>query len=334
MIQWMTKAVRGCSKWSLYHVQEELRVRKKVSIIGSGFVGSTTAHWLAAREIADIVLFDIVEGMPQGKGLDLLQAGPIEGYDTRIVGTNTYTDTAGSDIVVITSGAPRKPGMSREDLIKVNADITRECVRQAVTHSPNAIIIMVNNPLDAMTYLAKQVSGFPKQRVIGQAGVLDTARYRTFIAMEAGVSVEDVQAMLMGGHGDEMVPLPRFSTIGGIPVTEFLPPEKLEAIVERTRKGGGEIVNLLKTGSAYYAPAAATVQMVEAILLDKKRVIPCSAYLEGEYGLSDMYFGVPVVLGAGGVERIIELKLNEEEQAMLKKSVDAVRSTLEVLKTL
>lgn len=309
-------------------------MRKKISIIGAGFVGSTTAHWCAAAELGDIVLLDILEGVPQGKGLDLYQAAPIVGYDSRVIGTNDYADTANSDVIVITSGAPRKPGMSREDLIKVNADITRECVAKAAPLSPNAVIIMVNNPLDAMTYLAAEVSGFPKERVMGQAGVLDSARYRTFIAMEVGVSVEDIQAMLMGGHGDEMVPLPRFSTISGIPVTHFISKERLDAIVERTRKGGGEIVSLLKTGSAYYAPAAATAQMVEAILKDKKRLIPVSAYLTGQYGLSDMYFGVPVILGAGGVEKIIELPLNEEEMALLKKSADAVRATLETLKTL
>ncbi|MGQ9927210.1 MAG: malate dehydrogenase [Chloroflexaceae bacterium] len=309
-------------------------MRKKISIIGAGFVGSTTAHWCAAAELGDIVLLDIVEGIPQGKGLDLYQAGPIMGFDARITGTNDYADTANSDVIVVTSGAPRKPGMSREDLIKVNADITRDCISKAAPLSPNALIIMVNNPLDAMTYVAAEVSGFPKERVMGQAGVLDSARYRAFIAMETGVSVEDIQAMLMGGHGDEMVPLPRFSTIGGIPVTEFIPRERLEAIVERTRKGGGEIVNLLKTGSAYYAPAAATAQMVEAVLKDKKRLIPVSAYLSGQYGLSDMYFGVPVILGAGGIEKIIELPLNEEEMALLKKSADAVRSTIEILKTL
>lgn len=309
-------------------------MRKKISIIGAGFVGSTTAHWLAAKELGDIVLFDIVEDMPQGKGLDLMEAGPIEGFDSRVSGTNDYADTADSHVVVITSGAPRKPGMSREDLIKVNTGITRDCVSNVVKHSPDATIIMVNNPLDAMTYVAKQASGLPRNRVFGQAGVLDTARYRTFIAMEAGVSVEDVHAMLMGGHGDEMVPLPRFSTIGGIPVSEFIPAERLEAIVQRTRKGGGEIVNLLKTGSAYYAPAAATAQMVEAVLLDKKRVLPCAAYLDGEYGLSDLYFGVPVVLGAGGVERIIELPLNDDERALVQKSAYAVRTTLDVLKTI
>lgn len=309
-------------------------MRKKISIIGAGFVGSTTAHWLAAKELGDIVLLDIVEGIPQGKGLDLYESAPIEGFDVKVIGSNDYADTAGSDVIVVTSGAPRKPGMSREDLIKVNANITRDCISKAAPHSPNAVIIMVNNPLDAMTYVAAEASGFPKERVMGQAGVLDSARYRTFIAMEAGVSVEDVQAMLMGGHGDEMVPLPRFSTIGGIPVTEFIAPDKLEKIVDRARKGGGEIVNLLKTGSAYYAPAAATAQMVEAVLKDKKRVIPVAAYLTGQYGLNDLYFGVPVILGAGGIEKIIELPLDEAEMALLNKSAAAVRSTLETLKTL
>lgn len=309
-------------------------MRKKISIIGAGFVGSTTAHWCAAAELGDIVLLDIVEGIPQGKALDLYEAAPVMGYDARVIGSNDYADTANSDVIVVTSGAPRKPGMSREDLIKVNADITRACVSSAAPLSPNAIIIIVNNPLDAMTYVAAEASGFPKERVMGQAGVLDSARYRTFIAMETGVSVEDIQAMLMGGHGDEMVPLPRFSTIGGIPVTEFIGPERLAAIVDRARKGGGEIVNLLKTGSAYYAPAAATTQMVEAVLKDKKRVIPVAAYLNGQYGLSDIYFGVPVILGAGGIEKIIELPLNEEEQALLEKSAAAVRSTLDTLKTL
>ncbi len=309
-------------------------MRKKISIIGAGFVGSTTAHWLAAKELGDIVLLDIVEGIPQGKALDLYEASPIEGFDVRVIGTNSYADTANSDVIVVTSGAPRKPGMSREDLIKVNADITRACISQAAPLSPNAVIIMVNNPLDAMTYLAAEVSGFPKERVIGQAGVLDAARYRTFIAMETGVSVEDVQAMLMGGHGDEMVPLPRFSTISGIPVSEFIAPDRMAQIVERTRKGGGEIVNLLKTGSAYYAPAAATAQMVEAVLKDKKRVMPVSAYLTGQYGLNDIYFGVPVILGAGGVEKIIELPLNDEEMALLNASAKAVRATLDTLKAL
>lgn len=307
-------------------------MRPKISIVGAGFVGSTSAHWIASKELGDVVLVDIIEGVPQGKGLDLLQSGPIEGFDVKITGTNDYAATANSDIIIVTSGAPRKPGMSREDLIRVNADITRDCISKAAPLSPNAVIIMVNNPLDTMTYLAKQVSGFPKNRVVGQAGVLDTARYRTFIAMEAGVSVEDIQAMLMGGHGDEMVPLPRFTTISGIPVTEFISKERLDAIIERTRKGGGEIVNLLKTGSAYYAPSAATVQMVEAILRDKKRVLPCACYLEGEYGLNDIYFGVPCVLGAGGVERVLELPLNDEEMALVKKSAEAVGSSIAALK--
>lgn len=309
-------------------------MRNKISIIGAGFVGSTTAHWLAAKELGDLVLLDITDGIPQGKGLDLLESGPIEGFDANIVGTCDYADTANSDVIVVTSGAPRKPGMSREDLIKINANITRDCISQAVPLSPNAVIIMVNNPLDAMTYVARQTSGFPKNRVLGQAGVLDSARYRTFIAQEVGVSVEDVQAMLLGGHGDEMVPLPRFSTIAGIPVSEFIPQDRLDAIVQRARKGGGEIVNLLKTGSAYYAPSAATAQMVEAVLRDKKRVLPCAAYLEGEYGQNDIYFGVPIVLGANGVERIIELPLNDEERAAVQTSADAVRKTVDVLKTL
>jgi malate dehydrogenase len=309
-------------------------MRPKITIVGAGFVGSTAAHWIAAKELGDIVLVDIIEGIPQGKGLDLLEASPIEGFDLHVVGTNDYADTAGSDVIVVTSGAPRKPGMTREDLIKVNANITRDCISKAAPLSPNAVIIMVNNPLDTMAYLAKQVSGFPKNRIVGQAGVLDSARYRTFIAMEAGVSVEDVHAMLMGGHGDEMVPLPRFTTIGGIPVTEFVTQARLDAIVDRARKGGGEIVNLLKTGSAYYAPSAATVQMVEAVLRDKKRVIPCAAYLEGEYGLNDIYFGVPVVLGAGGVEKVIELPLNEDEMALVRKSAEGVRASIETLRTI
>ena len=309
-------------------------MRPKITIIGAGFVGSTAAHWIAVKELGDIVLLDVVEGIPQGKGLDLLEASPIEGFDLRITGTNDYADTANSDAIIVTSGAPRKAGMSREDLIKINANITRDCISKAAPLSPNAVIVMVSNPLDTMAYLAKQVSGFPKGRIVGQAGVLDSARYRTFIAMEAGVSVEDVQAMLMGGHGDEMVPLPRFTTIGGIPVTEFIAQDRLDAIVDRARKGGGEIVSLLKTGSAYYAPGAAAVQMVEAVLRDKKRVLPCACYLEGQYGLNDLYFGVPCVLGGGGVEKIIELPLNEAEMAQVQKSAAGVRSSLETLKTL
>lgn len=308
--------------------------RKKVTIIGAGFVGSTCAHWIASKELADVVLVDIVEGIPQGKGLDLLEAGPIEGFDVSIVGTNDYAETTDSDVVILTSGAPRKPGMTREDLLKINAEITKSNIEKVAQTSPNACIIVVNNPMDTMTYLAKAASGFPKERVMGQGGVLDAGRYRTFIAQEIGVSVEDVQAMLMGGHGDEMVPLPRFTTVSGIPVTEFMSAERLNQIVERAKKGGGEIVALLKTGSAYYAPSAATVQMVEAILKDKKRVLPAAAYLEGEYGINDLYFGVPVILGAGGVEKIIELPLSDEENALMQKSVDLVRSSVESMRTL
>ncbi|HZB95125.1 MAG TPA: malate dehydrogenase [Herpetosiphonaceae bacterium] len=306
-------------------------MRKKVTIIGAGFVGSTCAHWIAAKELADVVLVDIVEGIPQGKGLDLLEAGPIEGFDIHIVGANDYSQTQDSDVVILTSGAPRKPGMSREDLLKINADITASNIEQVVKTSPNASIIIVNNPMDTMAYLAHKVSGFPRERVMGQGGVLDAGRYRTFIAQEAGVSVEDVQAMLMGGHGDEMVPLPRYTTISGIPVTEFISADRLQAIVERTKKGGGEIVQLLKTGSAYYAPSSATVQMAEAILKDKKRVVPASVLLQGEYGFNDIFFGVPVKLGAGGVEKIIELPLTDDEKALAEKSAGAVRDSIAAL---
>jgi malate dehydrogenase len=274
---------------------------------------------------------DIAEGIPQGKGLDLLEAGPIEGFDINVTGTNSYDETAGSDVVILTSGAPRKPGMSREDLLAINAEITASNIEKVVKTSPNAKIIIVNNPMDTMAYLAYKVAGLPKTQVMGQGGILDAGRYRTFIAQEAGVSVEDVSAMLMGGHGDEMVPMPRYTTISGIPVTEFISEEKLNAIVERTKKGGGEIVALLKTGSAYYAPAAATVQMVEAILKDKKRVVPVAAYLEGEYGVDGIMFGVPVVLGAGGIEKIVELPLTETEKAGVQKSVNLVRDSIAAL---
>lgn len=306
-------------------------MRKKVTIIGAGFVGSTCAHWIASKELADIVLVDIVEGIPQGKGLDLLEAGPIDGFDVNIVGTNGYGETANSDVVILTSGAPRKPGMSREDLLKINAEITASNIEQVAKTSPNACIIIVNNPMDTMAYLARKVSGFPRERVMGQGGVLDAGRYRTFIAQEAGVSVEDVQAMLMGGHGDEMVPLPRYTTISGIPVTEFIAQDRLQAIIERTKKGGGEIVQLLKTGSAYYAPSAATVQMTEAILKDKQRVLPASVLMQGEYGLHDIFFGVPVKLGAGGVQKIIELPLTDEEKALAQKSANLVRESIAAL---
>jgi len=306
-------------------------MRKKVTIIGAGFVGSTCAHWIAAKELADVVMVDIVEGIPQGKGLDLLEAGPIEGFDVEIIGANGYSETANSDVVILTSGVPRKPGMSREDLLKVNAEITASNIQQVVKTSPDASIIIVNNPMDTMAYLAYKVAGLPRERVMGQGGVLDAGRYRTFVAQEAGVSVEDVQAMLMGGHGDEMVPLPRYTTISGIPVTEFISADRLQAIIERTKKGGGEIVQLLKTGSAYYAPSAAVVQMVEAIIKDKKRVLPAAAYLQGEYGLSDLYFGVPVKLGAGGIEQIIELPLTEAEQAAVAKSAALVKDSVGAL---
>lgn len=306
-------------------------MRKKVTIIGAGFVGSTCAHWIAAKELADVVLVDIVEGIPQGKGLDLLEAGPIEGFDVSIVGTNGYSESSDSDVVILTSGVPRKPGMSREDLLKVNAEITASNIAQVAKTSPNASIIIVNNPMDTMAYLAYKVSGFPRERVMGQGGVLDAGRYRTFIAQEAGVSVEDVQAMLMGGHGDEMVPLPRYTTISGIPVTEFISSDRLQAIVERAKKGGGEIVQLLKTGSAYYAPSAATVQMVESILKDKKRILPAAAYLQGEYGLNDIFFGVPVKLGAGGIEQIVQLPLSDDEMALAQKSANLVRESIAAL---
>jgi malate dehydrogenase len=306
-------------------------MRKKVTIIGAGFVGSTCAHWIAAKELADVVLVDIIEGIPQGKGLDLLEAGPIEGFDVEIIGANGYSETANSDVVILTSGVPRKPGMSREDLLKVNAEITASNIQQVVKTSPDASIIIVNNPMDTMAYLAYKVAGLPRERVMGQGGVLDAGRYRTFVAQEAGVSVEDVQAMLMGGHGDEMVPLPRYTTISGIPVTEFISAERLQAIIERTKKGGGEIVQLLKTGSAYYAPSAAVVQMVEAIIKDKKRVLPAAAFLQGEYGLSDIVFGVPVKLGAGGIEQIIELPLTDAEKAAVAKSAALVKESIAAL---
>ncbi len=310
--------------------------RAKITIVGAGNVGATTAHWCASMELGDIVLVDIpkMEDMPKGKALDLMEASPIMGFDANIVGTTSYDETAGSDIVVITAGIPRKPGMSRDDLLSTNARIVTAVTEQIKATSPDAVIIVVSNPLDAMVQRAWQVSGFPTQRVLGQAGVLDTARYRTFIAMELGVSVEDVTALLMGGHGDTMVPMPSCTAVGGIPVTRLMSQEKLEAIVDRTRKGGAEIVGLLKTGSAYYAPAAATTQMVEAIVKDKKRVIPCAAYCDSEYGVGGYYVGVPVVLGDGGVQRIVELELTEQEQADFKKSVDHVKSLVATMNEL
>jgi malate dehydrogenase len=302
----------------------------KITIIGAGNVGATTAHWLAERELGDIALVDIpqTEGMPAGKALDMTEAGPIVGYDSRITGVTDYDETVDSDVVVITAGVARKPGMSREDLVGTNQKIVTDVVNRITATSPNAILIVVTNPLDTMTYVAKQESGFPRERVIGQAGVLDSARMRTFIAIELEVSVENTHAFVLGGHGDEMVPLPRYSTVAGIPITDLLTPDQIEAIVERTRKGGGEIVSLLKTGSAYYAPGAAVAQMVEAILKDKKLILPCSAYLQGEYGLNDIYFGVPVKLGRNGAEEIIEISLTSDEQSALEKSVALIRSTM------
>ena len=302
--------------------------RAKITIVGAGNVGATTAHWCAAAELGDIVLLDIpqTEGMPAGKALDLAQAGPIAGFDAAITGTTSYEATAGSDVVVITAGVPRKPGMSRDDLLSTNARIVGNVAEEIGRSSPDAFVLVVSNQLDAMVQRAWQVTGFPPHRVMGQAGVLDTARFRTFVAMELGVSVEDVSAMLLGGHGDSMVPLASCAAVGGIPVTQLVPPQRLAEIVQRTRDGGAEIVGFLKTGSAYYAPAAATAQMVEAIVRDKKRLIPCAAYCDREYGVGGYFVGVPVILGAGGVERIVEIALNAEEQSALEKSVEAVRT--------
>lgn len=305
--------------------------RKKVTVVGAGNVGATTAHRLADKELCDVVLVDIVEGMPQGKALDLAESGPIEGYDCRLVGTNGYRETANSDIVVITSGIARKPGMSRDDLLNTNAGIVGSVTEEIAKSSPNAIIIVVSNPLDAMTQVAFKKSGFPKNRVIGMAGVLDSARMRTFLAEALNVSVENVTAFVLGGHGDTMVPLPRYSTCAGIPITELLPKEVVEQICKRTANGGAEIVSLLKTGSAYYAPSAAAVEMVEAILKDKKKILPCAAYLEGEYGINGLYVGVPVKLGSGGVEDIIQINLTAEERAALQKSAGAVQELVDIL---
>jgi malate dehydrogenase len=306
--------------------------RPKITVVGAGNVGATCAHWAASRQLGDVVLVDVVEGMPQGKALDLMQARPIFGFNANIVGANDYEATKNSQIVIITAGLARKPGMSREDLINKNKEIVSDVTRKVVEKSPRAFLIIVSNPLDAMCYVAYKVSGFPKKRVIGMAGILDTARYRCFIAMELNVAVEEVQAMVLGGHGDDMVPLVSNTTISGVPLTELVSKKRIDAMVERTRKGGGEIVALLKTGSAFYAPAAAAVQMAEAIIYDQKRVVPVSAYLEGEYGLNDLFFGVPVILGAGGIEKIIKTKLSKDEQALLEKSAKAVAATRDELK--
>jgi len=307
-------------------------MRRKVTVVGAGNVGANTAQKIAAKELADVVLVDVVEGVPQGKGLDMLESGPVEGYDVRITGTNGYDETAGSDIIVITAGFPRKPGMSRDDLLLANCEVVKTATEQAAKQSPNAILILVTNPLDAMCWTALKVSGFARERVIGMAGVLDTARFRTFIAEELNVSFENVTAMVLGGHGDTMVPLIRFTNVSGIPLTELTDQSIIERLVQRTRDGGAEIVKHLKTGSAYYAPAASTVEMVESILKDKKKVLPCAAYLEGEYGISEVFVGVPVKLGKDGIEKIYELKLEGAEQAALKKSADAVRELIGVIK--
>ena len=307
-------------------------MRNKVTVVGAGNVGASCAQRVAEKGYADVVLVDIIEGMPQGKALDILQSGPILNFDSTVIGTNAYEETADSNIVIITSGIARKPGMSRDDLILTNMKIIREVTENIVKHSPNCMIIMVTNPLDAMTQLALHASKFPKNRVMGQSGILDSSRFRTFIAMELGVSVDDVFACLLGGHGDTMLAIPRLTTVGGIPITDLLPKDKIDAIVERTVKGGAEIVSLLKTGSAYYAPSAATVQMVEAILFDKKKILPCAAYLEGEYGIAGAYVGVPAKLGSNGVEQVIELKLTEEESAALRRSADAVLELVKIMK--
>jgi malate dehydrogenase len=305
--------------------------RRKVTVIGAGNVGATTAQRVAQLGLADVVLVDIVEGLPQGKALDLAETAPVLGYDVRVTGTNDYADTAGSDIVIVTSGIARKPGMSRDELMATNAGIVRSVVEQAVAVSPDAILIIVTNPLDAMCHVAFQASGFPRERVIGMAGVLDSARFRSFIAEELGVSVLDTRAFVLGGHGDTMVPLPRYSTVGGVPITELLPPERVEAIVDRTRNGGAEVVALLKTGSAYYAPAASAVEMAEAILLDRRRILPCAAYLQGEYGVDGLFVGVPCVLGAGGLQRVVEIDLTDEERAAFDRSAGAVRELVATL---
>lgn len=306
-------------------------MRPKVTIVGAGNVGATAAHWLASKEIADVVLVDVLEGLPQGKALDLLEAGPVAGFNSRVAGANAYSETRDSDVLVITAGIARKPGMSRDDLLRTNYGIMKAVVEQAVPLSPRAFCVVVSNPVDVLTYAAHKLSKLPANRVMGMAGVLDSTRFRTFLALELGISVQDVSAFVMGGHGDEMVPLVRYSYAGGIPIEKLLSREKIAQIVERTRRGGGEIVNLLKTGSAFYAPGASVALMVEAILKDQKRLVPVIAYLNGEYGEKDVYVGVPVILGAGGVERIIEIDLNAEEKEAFAKSVAAVRGPLSLL---
>ena len=300
-------------------------MRYKVTMVGAGHVGATAAQRIVEKGYADVVLVDIVEGVPQGKALDLMESAPVELYDSKITGTNTYEDTKDSDIVVITAGLPRKPGMSRDDLLAKNYDIVSSVTEEVAPRSPNCIIVVVSNPLDAMCQAAMKVSGFPRERVVGMAGILDSARFRTFIAMELDVSVENIQALVLGGHGDTMVPLPRFTTVAGVPITELMDEATIERLVQRTRNGGAEIVKLLKTGSAYYAPASAIAEMVDSILMDRKKILPCAAYLQGEYGIDGLFVGVPVKLGSRGVERVLELPLNEEERAALDRSADSVR---------
>lgn len=307
-------------------------MKKKVTIVGSGNVGATAAHWIIDKELADVILVDIVEGIPQGKALDLLQSGPIEGFDCEVVGTNQYEDTSDSDIVIITAGLPRKPGMSRDDLLIKNYEIVKNVTEQIVKYSPQSILIIVSNPLDAMVQTAYRVSGFPKNRVIGMAGILDSARFRTLISQELDVSVENIHAFVLGGHGDTMVPLPRYSTVSGIPITDLLSSEKIDALVKRTANGGAEIVSLLKTGSAFYAPSAAVTEMVEAIFKDKKKILPCAAFLEGEYGINGLFVGVPVKLGKNGIEEIIQIALQPEEEEALKNSAAAVKELVEIIK--
>ena len=307
-------------------------MKQKVTVIGAGNVGATAAQRLAEKELCDVIVVDIIEGVPQGKSLDLTQAAPIEKHDAHLTGANSYEASANSDIVIITAGIPRKPGMSRDDLLSTNRGIIRSVTKEVVKYSPNAILIIVSNPLDAMCHVAMEESGFPKHKVIGMAGVLDSARFRSFISMELNVSVENIHALVMGGHGDTMVPLPRFSTVAGVPITELIPATRIEEMVTRTRNGGAEIVSLLKTGSAYYAPASAAVEMAESILKDKKKILPCAAYLTGEYGISSLFVGVPVKLGAKGIEQIIELKLSAEEQQALKKSASAVQELVDSMK--
>lgn len=308
--------------------------RKKITVVGAGFVGSTCAHWAAAKELGDVVLVDINEGAAKGKALDLYEASPVEQFDSHVTGTSDYKDTEGSDIVIITAGIPRKPGMSRDDLLATNAKIMKDVCAGVKQYSPHAVVIVVSNPLDAMAYVAYKELGFPRNRVIGMAGVLDSARYRTFISEAMNVSVKDIVATVLGGHGDTMVPLPRYTTIGGIPMTELLPKEKIDQIVTRTRNGGAEIVGLLKTGSAYYAPAASAVQMAESILKDQRRILPCAALLEGEYGVKGIFVGVPCLLGANGMEKVIEMKLNDEEKAGLNHSIKAVEELVQALSKL